>query len=204
MSPRTEEQFEQIREQKTELILNAALELLAHKGYYQTSISDIAKKANISKGLVYNYFESKEALVTAILDKGINELLNIYDPNKDGILESGELRNFIHESFQLIKENLAFWRLYFSISLQPGIFQIVEQKIKELSEPLMKMTAEYFKTMGFDDPGTEAFLFGALLDGISLGYIMNPAEYPIDKIKKVIIDRYCNQNPQKQKKNEND
>ena len=66
MSPRTEEQFEEIRESKKNLIQEVALELFATRGYHSTSISMIAKEADISKGLLYNYFESKEELLNSM------------------------------------------------------------------------------------------------------------------------------------------
>ena len=64
--PRSKEQFEEIRKKTKENILNAALKLFAEKGYHGTSINDIAKAANISKGLAYNYFESKKQIIEAI------------------------------------------------------------------------------------------------------------------------------------------
>ncbi|HEY6906435.1 MAG TPA: helix-turn-helix domain-containing protein, partial [Ignavibacteriaceae bacterium] len=52
MSPRTKEQFEKLRESSRTEILNAALELFAQNGFHGTSISQIAEKAGISKGLM--------------------------------------------------------------------------------------------------------------------------------------------------------
>ncbi len=49
MSPRTKAQFEEIRQKSRENIENIALELFALKGYHATSISQIAKKAGISR-----------------------------------------------------------------------------------------------------------------------------------------------------------
>jgi len=54
MTPRTEQQYEEIRKSKKKLILDTALELFATEGYYPTSISKIAERARISKGLIYN------------------------------------------------------------------------------------------------------------------------------------------------------
>ena len=73
MSPRTEKQFEEIRVSKKALIQETALELFATKGYHSTSISMIARTAGISKGLLYNYYESKEDL--------LNEMLSSHDRN---------------------------------------------------------------------------------------------------------------------------
>jgi len=65
--PRTEKQFEEIREFRKAMIMDVALELFANEGYYPTSISKIASKAGISKGLMYNYFKSKEVLITVMI-----------------------------------------------------------------------------------------------------------------------------------------
>ncbi len=191
MSPRTKKQIEEIREDKRQLIMNTALSLFAGSGYGNTSMNEIAKKAKISKGLIYNYFESKEALIQTILNKGIDKMLAIFDPNKDGKLEVHELEFFITESIKTLKENRPFWKLYFQISMQPDVFALVEEKINTLYEPIMSMMVNYFAETGFENPEMEAMLFGTLMDGISLDYVMAPQLYPIDKIKDEIIRRYC-------------
>ncbi len=191
MSPRTEEQFEEIRDQKRMLIINTALELFANNGFHSTSIQKIAKKAVISKGLIYNYFESKEALMYAILDKGIHDMMDLFDTNHDGVLETHELEGFINNSFKIIQENLHFWRLYFSISFQPAVYAMVKEKILEMSKPLMDMSIQYFKSKGFKNPETEAIIFSALLDGIACQYLLNTEEFPVKHVKKTLIDRYC-------------
>jgi len=56
-----------MRQVSEQAIKQAALELFAHHGYHSTSISQIAKEANVSKGLVYNYFDSKEELLRHIV-----------------------------------------------------------------------------------------------------------------------------------------
>ncbi|PAM95610.1 TetR family transcriptional regulator, partial [Flavobacterium sp. IR1] len=55
--------FERRREQKKQQILGAALELFMEYGIQKVSISEIAKKANVSQVTIYNYFESKHNLI---------------------------------------------------------------------------------------------------------------------------------------------
>lgn len=172
--------------------MNTALELFALHGYESTTINQIAKKANISKGLLYNYFESKEDLLEAILNKGIDEMMEIFDPNKDGILEVSEMEFFINESFKMVEKNRVFWKLYMSVSLQPAVFKLIEKRIEELYQPIMKMTANYFQEAGFENPLIETIIFGALMDGITMDYVMKPDLFPLEHIKKELINRYCN------------
>ena len=53
---------EEKKKQRQMDILKTALGLFSKKGYYATSIDDITREAGISKGLVYNYFKSKEEI----------------------------------------------------------------------------------------------------------------------------------------------
>ena len=50
-------------------ILEGAIKVFAKKGYDGTTISDIAKELNISQGLCYRYFPSKDAIYDAALEK---------------------------------------------------------------------------------------------------------------------------------------
>lgn len=191
MSPRTEEQFAEIRNEKRSLIMTSALELFANDGYHTTSISRIAKKAGISKGLLYNYFESKEALLIALLDKGFNEMMQYFDPNKDGVLETEEMEYFINKTFDSLVENIEFWRFYFRISFQAEVLPIVKEKISAILDSTKKMLVAFFEKRGSNNAEMEAMLFGALIDGVSMNYVFSPELIPIEEIKKAIIKKYC-------------
>lgn len=63
---------ERERQQHEQEILQAARELFSKKGYYNTTLEEIAQHAQFGKGTIYNYFSSKEDLFCGIL----NELLD--------------------------------------------------------------------------------------------------------------------------------
>ncbi|MCR9097624.1 MAG: TetR/AcrR family transcriptional regulator [bacterium] len=52
--------------EKRKLILDTAIQVFAEKGYPDTRISDIAKRAEIAYGLVYHYFKNKEEILDTI------------------------------------------------------------------------------------------------------------------------------------------
>ena len=64
---RNSEQNKMIRDERREQILNASLMVFAKKGLAATKISDIAIAANLSHGLVYHYFKSKEEIYIAVI-----------------------------------------------------------------------------------------------------------------------------------------
>ncbi len=121
MSPRTSKQFQEIREEKRTLIMDTALEHFAREGYHAATITHLAKHAGISKGLMYNYFESKEALLRAIIQRSVSEVLNYFDTDRDGFLSEEEFEFFVRKLGALLKQKRDFWRLLFQILMQEEV-----------------------------------------------------------------------------------
>jgi len=130
MSPRTVKQNEEIREEKTALIMDTALLHFANGGYYATTINHIAKHAGISKGLLYNYFDSKEELLKAIIHKSVAEVMNYFDIDRDGYLSEQEFEFFVRKINVMLKEKRTFWRLLFQLLMQN---EVREQFLKSFA-----------------------------------------------------------------------
>src|SRR6266581_2995222 len=56
-------------EDRREQIIDAAMQAFSQKGYARATNKDIAREAGITPGLIYHYFDSKEALLKAIIDE---------------------------------------------------------------------------------------------------------------------------------------
>jgi AcrR family transcriptional regulator len=67
------------RQERERLVLDAAEELLAEKGYHEMSIDEIAARVGVSKGTVYLHFSSKEELVLAQLERGMRRFIQSVD-----------------------------------------------------------------------------------------------------------------------------
>ena len=184
MSPRTKQQFEEIREERKKQIRNVALEIIYEEGFENTSISKIAKRADISKGLLYNYYQSKEELIKEIIVRGFEDLMVIFDPNNDGVLTLEEARFFIEEMFNVLESNLKYWRLYFSTMLQPKVMVLVANDFNNMVAPMLRTVHEFFVSQGSENPEADMRLTMALLDGICFHYMMDPHNYPLKEIKK--------------------
>ncbi len=191
MAPRTEEQFEEIREGKKALIMDVAMELFANVGYHPTSISEITKKAGISKGLLYNYFESKEDLLTKIMAEGFEKMLIIFDPDNDGNVNNEEMSNFITDFFVMLQKNNNYWKLYYAVLLQPKVYKLFASNYEKLIMKFMGMLTGYYASHGAKNPEQEAMIFGALLDGIAFNCIINPDLFPVEDFIKNIKEKFC-------------
>src|SRR6267378_1221019 len=76
--PMSQPQIDSSNADRRSQILEAALVCFAKRGFHQTSMHDISGEAGISVGLIYRYFENKEAVISAMADrhkKEISEML---------------------------------------------------------------------------------------------------------------------------------
>lgn len=79
------EKFFDLKKEKQDRMINAALKVFAVNGYAHASTDDIVKEAGISKGLLFHYFENKIGLYSFIYDFSIKyislELMSSVDKN---------------------------------------------------------------------------------------------------------------------------
>lgn len=189
MSPRTPRQNEEIRKQTRQQIIDAAFELFAKQGYTTTSISSVARKAEISKGLIYHYFDSKETILSAIFDQLV-DIGNAVLEFPDDFTPVDKIRQVLEGTFKFIEEQTEKGRLMTALALQPGTFDALGPKIDEVNKTQMVLYIEILNELGYEKPEVEAYRIGALMDGILLGYATMGDEYPLKEMKQKIMDEY--------------
>ncbi len=191
-----------MRENRRRQIMDAALELFASEGYSHCSISQLAQHVGVSKGLMYNYFNSKEALLVSIIEEGVADIMSMIDPNHDENLKPEEVEVFIRDTFKGIQENVQFWILFINVVLQPPVKEFLNgEPFTNVMDRFAPKLIEYFKKMGFEDPMLEMLTFSAMIEGygVLLVYIYPDEALPLETIKKY-EDRMVNmftRNPHK-------
>lgn len=189
MSPRTTKQNEEIRQQTRKQIIDAAFELFANEGYSKTSIAAVAKKAGISKGLIYHYFESKEAILEAIFDQLValgDEMMSF--PEEFGPAE--KIKQTLEQTFEFIEKETGMGRLMVSLALQPDVFESLKPKLDKVQERQIMMFKEIMWDLGRSEPELEAYQLGALMDGVLMGYLTKGNDYPLQELKAKILEEY--------------
>jgi len=190
MSPRTTKQNQEIREIKRKQILDTALNLFSDSGFHATSISKIAKEAGISKGLMYNYFESKEALLFAIVDEISTEIMDMMNPDHDDEITTQEMEDFFTLMFDSLNEKREHWKLYYQITMQKDVLEyLTEQSKYEKTLKNNQLIAKYFMER-FENPQVEMLLFSSLFKGFSMQYVFAPEMFNqqmIDDFKAKLI-----------------
>ena len=74
-------------------ILDAALVCFAKRGFHPASMHDISAEAGISVGLIYRYFENKDAVISAMADRHKQEIHEVLERARQAptLLESLEI-----------------------------------------------------------------------------------------------------------------
>lgn len=194
--PRTQEQFKEIRDARKKQIMQVAMQLFAREGFGHVSIATLAKEAGISKGLMYNYFDSKEKLLKEIIELGFYRISEQFDSNHDGKITPDEFEHFVRTMFRIIREEKEFWLQFFSIIIQPYVFPYIKtENITTFMQNVFLMLDYYFKDQGFEDSELELFHFSVLIEGFGAMMLIydNISPFPdqtLNKFEERIINTY--------------
>lgn len=196
MSPRTSAQFQEIRDASRQKILEAALELFGTKGYESTTITDLVKKANISKGLIYHYFDSKreilEQLVQYLMDSG-DQRIKDYGEKKQQLFV-GEPRDRLKAMLDLffleMRENFRSWSLILNLTVQVHHFDFIHEMAVQKMQGYVALMSDLFSELGYENPESEARILGALFDGMGMQYYVMNDEVYLKQMEKSVYEKY--------------
>ncbi len=121
-----------IRERNQELILRAASEEFADKGFAATKTSDIAAKAGLPKPNVYYYFKSKENLYREVLESIIEPLLAASAPFNQPGRPAEVLEAYIRSKIRISRE-LPFASKVFASEIMHGAPHLSAEQAEELN-----------------------------------------------------------------------
>src|SRR5712671_2409739 len=114
-------------------ILDAALVCFAKRGFHQASMHDISAEAGISVGLIYRYFENKDAVISAMADRHKTEIHEVLERAQQAptLLESLEILFTAHcceDAPQLVSAFVV--DLYAEASRNPHVADLVRDVLE--------------------------------------------------------------------------
>ena len=190
MSPRTADQNEQIRTESRRRIVDEALALFVEHGYAGTSVRMIAEAAGISPGLLYNYFDNKQALLHAIFEESMADVRASF-AMADEAPSTQRLEQLVRGSFAILRRNISFWKLSYGVRMQPAVLAGLGSELHEWTAAIRRTLQGYLRDAGVTRPDVEAAVLFALIDGISQHYVLDPERYPLDAVTDLVVARYC-------------
>ncbi|MBP0726583.1 TetR/AcrR family transcriptional regulator [Bacillus sp. RG28] len=171
---------EDYKERKRESLLESALKCFGEKGYQSTTMDDIVAYSNTSKGLIYNYFKSKEELYLTLMEertnrtfKNLKERFEKFSTAKEKIEELFRIykdKELTEDWRKLIRVHMEFWIIS---PRQENTNEIMSNRYKQYRDFLVqiidegKNAGEIKKEVQSD---IVASIFWAFIDGTCLHY----------------------------------
>ena len=91
---------------KRNQIIEAAVEVFAEKGFFNAKVSDVAKKAKVADGTIYNYFNNKDDLLINLFEIKMENILEQFRKNMSKVNDPIEkLKIFVNLHFSIIKSD---------------------------------------------------------------------------------------------------
>ena len=160
-------------------ILDAAMVCFAKRGFHQASMHDISTEAGISVGLIYRYFENKEAVISAMADRHKQEIHEVLERARQApsLLESLEVLFTAHCHEKGSQVTAAFVvDLFAEASRNPGIATLVRDVCETIMNGVTDLIARAPETKNAThdmSPRQAAELIFAVNDGLLMREVLN-------------------------------
>jgi len=161
-------------EEKKERILLAAEELFFKKMFYDTTISEIARKANVADGTIYEYFKNKEDLLFSIFEKRMKMFSVTFEEALCPQRPENKIRHVLWHFLSIIEKHQQWARVYFKDLIPNPRFHISEhhQAMRDHDAKVRRIFEEG-KEKGVFRKDLEMYLFRAMIFG-TLEHISSP------------------------------
>ena len=162
---------------RREQIVEAATRVFAQKGFRRATTREVARAAGVSEGTIYNYFEGKDALLMAILER-LNETERRAEDFEEGMATDFPqfLKEYLRRRMSLIWENREVFRVVLSEVLVNA--ELRELYLRRVVEPTMRIAKENFRSRmeqgevrEIDAPLATRSVAGAVLGVLVLGLL---------------------------------
>jgi TetR/AcrR family transcriptional repressor of uid operon len=161
-------------------VLDAAQECFSRDGFHGASMAEISKAAGMSAGHIYNYFDSKEAIIAAIVQRGLDELVVRFDQVLSEPDVAAALVRGLADSVQRLTEPDAAalrFEILAEAARNPKVAAMVQAadavRRERLSE-IVRIARVSAGVTSDTDIETRAELLGAIFNGLGQRALANP------------------------------
>ena len=188
MSPRSKELSRQMKAESRRAIIAAALELFAKKGFSATTTEQIARKAKVSKGLIFNHFPSKQEILLAIINEEFDRLLPVLQESTDGHPPKERFVALVDTWMALLKSKPLLIRLTLQLNLDDEYRKLMRKKGKQYLEIYSERMRGLLLQLGSQTPELDAYLLSLIFDGFASNYTVAPDLFPLDDVKNHFVE----------------
>ncbi len=178
-------------------ILSVAEKLFAAKGFFPTTMSQIAQKAEFGTGTLYKYFKSKEDLYFTLIDEKTDEINRLVKAELSKKIPAKErMERVLRLQFEFIEENRDFFRIYisernrFEWTVKEDLGRGIHDKMVTYIKILEKVMKEGIKEGEFvpKDPTDLAHALVGIVNSFVFEWLIAPQPYPLISKVETVLD----------------
>jgi AcrR family transcriptional regulator len=177
-----------LSEERKSQILDAAMETFSRDGFYKTRMSDIAETSGLSKGSLYWYFESKDSIILALLERvfepELEDFRNLLDEDRSVVLR---LHDYVDRAGSDIVKMLKWMPLVYDFIALAFRQEVIKKAIMGYYKQNMQILTGLIQQgidsgeIQVDDAEQAAIALGSILEGTILLWFYDPDQIDIQK-----------------------
>jgi AcrR family transcriptional regulator len=179
---------EEFRDNRKSLIVNSALECFAEKGFATTTIHDIGTRCGLSKGSIYTYFDSKEAIYLELLQQATEQDKEDIRKNFHKLRSSTSKIHFLFDVYldidpfdpDKLRKNVVFYEFTFYCKRTKTLLEPITERgnfLVHLIKETLKQGQESGEFSKDIDVDVYAHKFWLIINGVSLQTIYQDFPY---------------------------
>jgi len=183
-----------------EEILLAAEKVFAAKGFFPSTMSDIAKEAEFGTGTLYKYFKSKEHLYFTLINEKVEEINRLVKTELSEKTSAVErIKRVLGLQFEFVGRNRNFFRIYisewnrFEWTVKDELGKIIHEKMMTYIELITRVIRQGVKDREFKliDPVDLAHGLVGVVNSFIFEWLISAQPYPLvsklDTVLKIFL-----------------
>ena len=191
MTPRTPAQYETLRADAQNRLERAALIVFARRGYAAATVRDVAREAGVAQGLLYNYYRGKGDLLAAVFRRSLADVHASFAAAAVDVPPDERLARLIRAAFAVVREHLPFWQLVHGVRQQPDVVAALGPDLHAWTEGVRATLEGHLRDVGQADPGAQARVLFAAIDGVAQHFALDPARDPLDGVAERVVATFA-------------
>lgn len=188
MAPRGDSVNEEMRQRSRRRIMRATVELVDRYGYAGTTLTDIAERAGLARGLLSYYFDGKRLLMQSATHRMMHqELSTVLGELAPDATPEDRLARAIDAVLGLAVDHPRVMRSHLALILDPDTGAFVQDPEQQRLGAILQ---ELLRDWGAPDPTAEHAVLRSALMGGCIGVLLPGAEVPLAPIRADLFRRY--------------
>ncbi|NOK35746.1 TetR/AcrR family transcriptional regulator [Corallococcus exercitus] len=176
--PRTADANAALREKTRERVLQAAVRLFSRHGFDGTSVRALAEEADIAVGLLYSHFESKEAVLLALMQSSMVDVARTLEDADREPTARGFVTALLTSTVAMLDAHRDLWRLSQGLRHQPEVLARLKLPLEHFLGATHQRLERALAARGLPEAGIEARVLFATVEGLTQQYLQQEGGYP--------------------------